>query len=96
MERRRGTAAQRGLGASWQRLRGIAVDRHVRQFGWMCPGYGVEAHPSRDLTGDHVLARAHGGVARSLADIRVLCRSCNSRRGAGVPRGDRDMPQTPL
>ena len=38
-----------------------------------------------DLTADHLDPLSKGGVAVTLADVRVLCRSCNSRRGN---RGD--------
>jgi 5-methylcytosine-specific restriction protein A len=54
------------------------VEQHRATQGDWCPGYGIPAHPSFDLTADHVIARAHGGTGGPLA---VLCRQCNSRRG---------------
>ncbi len=65
--------------------RAAAVARHVAQFGAWCPGYGVPSHTSRDLTADHVIARSLGGED---GELRVLCRSCNTRRGAAM--GGRD------
>lgn len=63
-----------------------AVDRWVVENGWWCPGWRVEAHPSRDLTADHPLAVVNGGpmVGGRLA---VLCRRCNGRKGAYEKRG---------
>ncbi|SKF61371.1 Uncharacterised protein [Mycobacteroides abscessus subsp. abscessus] len=62
-----------------RKRRARAVAEHVARLGWVCPGYGVPAHESRDLTADHVLAVANGGGDGALA---VLCRPCNSRKGA--------------
>ena len=60
--------------------RAASVRAHVAEFGWVCPGYGVPAHPSTDLTADHPVAVAAGG---SEAQVHVvMCRSCNSRKGA--------------
>ncbi|MCC7369680.1 MAG: HNH endonuclease [Chloroflexi bacterium] len=38
------------------------------------------------MTGDHVRPRAFGGT-NDAANVRVLCRRCNSRRGAGRKSG---------
>jgi 5-methylcytosine-specific restriction endonuclease McrA len=35
-----------------------------------------------DLTGDHITALANGNRRPTLDGIQVLCRSCNSRKGA--------------
>ena len=68
----------------WTRLSQRVIDRHVGQYGWVCPGDGPEhpAHPSRDLTTDHVLALSEGGAPFDPANTRVLCRSRNSTNGA--------------
>src|ERR1035437_2606849 len=68
----------------WTRLSQRVIDRHVGQYGWVCPGDGPEhpAHPSRDLTTDHVLALIEGGAPFDPANTRVLCRSRNSTNGA--------------
>jgi hypothetical protein len=70
--RRRRTAAER-------RRRQALIAAHVREHGWVCPGFEREPHASDDLTADHLEPQAHGG--RPESEIRVLCRSCNSRRG---------------
>ncbi len=57
-----------------------AVEAHRVVYGDVCPGFGVDPHPSSDLTADHVTAVAAGGAEGGT--LRVLCRSCNSRRGA--------------
>ena len=54
------------------------VAEHVRQHGWVCPGYERPEHPSRDLTAAHTTAVANGGT-----EFRgALCRSCNSRQNS--------------
>ena len=80
---RRGSRHERGLGNDWARQSQAAVAAHVAAHGWLCPGDGIKRgpHPSRDLTGDHVVPRAQGGTAAD--GIIVRCRSCNARRGAG-------------
>lgn len=62
-----------------RRRRAATVAAWIAQHGHWCPGYGVPAHPSTDLTADHTEAVAHGGADGELA---VLCRPCNSRKGA--------------
>ena len=52
----------------------------VGTHGWVCPGYGVPAHESHDLTADHIAPIGRGGDP--LGRLQVLCRSCNSRRNA--------------
>jgi hypothetical protein len=81
----------------WTRLSQRVIDRHVGQHGWVCPGDGPEhpAHPSRDLTTDHVLALIEGGAPFDPANTRVLCRSRNSANGArrvNARRADRGYP----
>ena len=72
----------------WARLSRRVIARHVGQRGYVCPGYGRPAHPSGDLTVDHVVPLAAGGAPLDIANCAVLCRSCNSTKGAYVaPRG---------
>ena len=59
--------------------RRAAVEEHVREVGWICPGWGRPPHPSEDLTADHVIAQAIGGAE---GPLQVLCRSCNGRKAA--------------
>ena len=61
-----------------QKRRRQAVAGHVNSRGWNCPGWNTAPHASRDLTADHVQPRSLGGEH---GPLRVLCRSCNSRRG---------------
>lgn len=56
-----------------------AVEAWVGVHGYWCPGYGVPAHESHDLTADHVVPVGLGGDP--LGEVQVLCRACNSRRG---------------
>jgi 5-methylcytosine-specific restriction enzyme A len=70
---RRRTAAER-------RRRQALIAAHVQAHGWVCPGYDCEPHASDDLTADHLEPQALRG--RPEGEIRVLCRSCNSKRGA--------------
>ncbi len=73
------------------------IARHVGQHGYVCPGDGPEhpAHPTRDLTLDHVVALIDGGAPFDPANTRVLCRSRNSANGArlvNARRADRGSP----
>jgi 5-methylcytosine-specific restriction protein A len=79
-QRRANTRRKRSKG---ERLRRQAViAQHVAQHGYVCPGYDVPAHPSSDLTADHIQPVARGGSEEGGA-LQVLCRSCNGRRGHG-------------
>lgn len=68
----------------WTRLSQRMIARHVGEFGWVCPGDGVEhpAHPSRDLTTDHVQALEDSGAPFDPGNTQVMCRSRNSAKGA--------------
>jgi 5-methylcytosine-specific restriction protein A len=63
-----------------KRRRAAAVAEWVSTHGQWCPGWQREAHPSSDLVADHIAAVAAGGPESG--PLRVLCRSCNSARGA--------------
>ena len=81
----------------WTRLSKRMIARHVGQYGYVCPGDGPEhaAHPTRDLTLDHVVALIDGGAPFDPANTRVLCRSRNSANGArlvNARRVDRGSP----
>lgn len=41
---------------------------------------GHRAHPSTDLTLDHILEKSRGGSLTARANLRVLCRSWNDRK----------------
>lgn len=73
---RKGSATARGYDSRWQRLSARA--RRLQPFCLDCGS-------AEDLTADHLV-----WPARTLADVEVVCRSCNSRRGA--TRGGRARP----
>jgi hypothetical protein len=68
----KGKTAERGYGARWQQL----ARQAIRQHPW-CSDCGTRGSRANPLTGDHLR-----WPARTLADIEVVCRKCNSRRGA--------------
>ena len=71
-DQQRGTRTQRGYDNRWMRLSAEAI----RLQPWCS-----ECRATVDLTADHIDPLSKGGVAVTVADVRVLCRSCNSRRG---------------
>jgi 5-methylcytosine-specific restriction enzyme A len=72
MTRQRASAAE-------TKRRKAAVDAHVATHGWICPGTRtVPPHPSHDLTADHLLPIAYGGLESG--PLVVRCRGCNTRR----------------
>lgn len=64
------------------RRRAQAVADWLGMYGPWCPGYRRAPHAVRpdDLTADHVHPIGAGG--REDGPLTVLCRPCNSRRGA--------------
>jgi 5-methylcytosine-specific restriction enzyme A len=74
----------------WQRLSARVLRAWRGEHCNWCPGYGRPAHPAADLTVDHVVPLAAGGAPFDIANCAVLCRSCNSTKGAGD--GDRGSP----
>lgn len=69
---------------AWQRLSVRLLRAWRGEHGDWCPGYGRPDHRASDLTVDHVVPLAGGGAPFELANTSVLCRSCNSRKGARV------------
>lgn len=64
----------------WPAIRAGLVRDWVAEHGWWCPGVeGRPPHPSRDLTGDHIIPVAEGGT-HDRTNLRVLCRGCNTSR----------------
>lgn len=61
--------------------RAQAVQAWRNQYGDLCPGFGVDPHPSTDLTADHPTPLKLGGLEHQ--PLRVLCRACNARKGGG-------------
>jgi 5-methylcytosine-specific restriction enzyme A len=73
-KRPRESASQRGYDYRWRKL----SERARRLQPW-CSWCGA----TDDLTTDHRVPLAAGGTRRpTLADVLVLCRPCNSRKGA--------------
>jgi 5-methylcytosine-specific restriction enzyme A len=71
--------------AAERRRRAMAVHDHRALLGDWCPGWsGQPAHPSADLTADHVKEVAKGGKPEGKLVVR--CRSCNAARSAHLAR----------
>jgi Terminase large subunit, ATPase domain len=81
-DQRKGETAARGYDSYWQRLVRAAIKLHP----W-CTDCGMQGTPGNPLTGDHLR-----WPALTLDDIAVVCRRCNSRRGARRKLGA-DRPQ---
>ena len=75
---------------AWQRLSARVLRAWRGEHGNWCPGYQRDAHPASDLTVDHVVPLAAGGAPLEITNCAVLCRSCNSTKGAS--EGDRRYP----
>ena len=69
---------------AWQRLSARVLRAWRGEHGDWCPGYERPAHPAADLTVDHVMPLAAGGAPFDIANTAVLCRSCNSTKGAST------------
>lgn len=72
------TTSEKGYDGDWEKLRRWCVARHVEKHGWLCPGFMREPHPSRDLTGHHVVPISEGGESVP-GNVAILCRACNTR-----------------
>jgi 5-methylcytosine-specific restriction protein A len=72
---------------AWQRLSARVLRAWRGEHGNWCPGYGRRAHRASDLTVDHVVPLAAGGAPFDIGNTAVLCRSCNSTKGASTDRG---------
>lgn len=79
---RRRNADRTQYAGSWKRL---SKEARRRQRFCSCTdadhGHGIPCGATEDLTADHVVAAAQGG-ASSRSNIAVLCRSCNTKKGA--------------
>jgi 5-methylcytosine-specific restriction enzyme A len=65
----RGTAAQRGYGARWQKLRRLYLRRY--------PVCVLCGRPATDV--DHILPRRRGGSDHE-TNLQALCASCHARK----------------
>ncbi len=75
---------------AWQRLSARVLRAWRGEHGHWCPGYQRDAHHAADLTVDHVVPLAAAGAPLDIGNCAVLCRSCNSTKGASEP--DRGYP----
>lgn len=74
--RRRRKIPARGYDGAWRKLVAEAIKR--QPFCTYCGTRGSKANPP---TGDHKVPVSKGGTARTVADLVVACRRCNSSRG---------------
>ena len=66
------------------RLKRQTVERWVRMYGWICPGYRIPAHPvpPGGLEGEHIIPRSvRPDLAYDPSNYSVLCHVCNVRKG---------------
>ncbi|MEX1155873.1 MAG: HNH endonuclease signature motif containing protein, partial [Chloroflexota bacterium] len=70
---------------AWQRLSARVLRAWRGEHGDWCPGFQRPAHAASDLTVDHVVPLAVGGAPFDIGNCAVLCRSCNSSKGASAP-----------
>lgn len=71
----------------WQRLSARVLRSWRGEHGGWWPGYERPAHAAIDPTVDHVVPLAAGGAAFDIGNCAVLCRSCNSTKGASTEGG---------
>lgn len=71
-----------GYGNAERQRRARTVVEHLERHGPVCPGWRTAPHTvdPAALTADHLMPVAAGGAQHG--ELQVLCRSCNSRRGA--------------
>lgn len=77
-----GSSAKRGYGYSWRKL-----SKEARRLHPFCMDCGTH----EDLTADHL-----HWPARTLIEVEVVCRSCNSKRGALRKNGKAIAKREPL
>ena len=78
---------KRTLTSAESRRRKAVVESWRSRYGNVCPGFGRPPHVATDLTADHVVPIVAGGAPSGR--LSVLCRSCNSRKGARLTDGKR-------
>lgn len=84
-----------GLRYNWseRKRRTRVVQLHRQQYGELCFGWGVPAHPAgpkNPLCADHVIEVHQGGSEGG--PLQVLCRRCNSRKSNATRAGRGSAP----
>jgi 5-methylcytosine-specific restriction protein A len=72
-------ATARGYDYQWQKIRAEAI--RLQPYCSFCGS-------TKDLTGDHIKPLNEGGTS-TRENVRVLCRSCNTRRENDLRKGKR-------
>jgi 5-methylcytosine-specific restriction protein A len=82
---RRGSAASRGYGSNWRRLRGLVLSRVP-----LCSDiWGVHAEIGEVVVAtevDHITPLSEGGTNR-MDNLQPLCKSCHSKKTAAIDSG---------
>jgi hypothetical protein len=67
--------------SDWRSMRA----RVIRRDGRICQRCGIAIRRARDITVDHIKPRSRfPQLALEISNLQVLCRSCNSSKGASV------------
>ena len=78
--KKKDTRRKKSVSYAQRKYRKTAVDNYKKIYGNVCQGYRRKAHPSNDLTADHIVATARGGD--EFGSLQIYCRSCNSSKQA--------------
>lgn len=76
LDARRGSAASRGYGSRWRKVRGMVLAAQP-----LCVDCQAESRVTAASEVHHVVARRDGGTD-ALSNLMALCKSCHSRRTA--------------
>lgn len=75
----------------WRRLRRTLIARHLRRFGYLCPGWQVPPHLAPRLSVDHIVPVPLGGAMYDEANLQIACTDCNASKGSRIGRMGFDM-----
>lgn len=65
---------------AWRKLRKQVISAWVAEHGLVCPGWRKPPHPTMTFAVDHIVPLFAGGAPMDRANLRALCKSCNSRK----------------
>jgi 5-methylcytosine-specific restriction protein A len=71
----RGTAAQRGYGHAWRKLREVVMHRD----GGLCQACAERGLVTRATEVDHIVPKSQGG-SDDESNLRALCRACHDEK----------------